>query len=71
MKMARVPTEKITTERLESWAKHLADEHATPLALVAIGHDEKSGQIVICAVEDVADADLAHLLMGAARKIHP
>jgi hypothetical protein len=50
--MSRVPVEAITNERLAKWIKHLGNEHATPLLLVGIGHDEKSGQVVICAVDE-------------------
>jgi hypothetical protein len=47
-----VQTEKITTERLDKWAKKLSEDHATPLLLVACGHDHTIGRIVICVPDE-------------------
>lgn len=68
--MARVPTEEITEERLARWKKRLSEAHATPVVLVAIGHDEHKGRPVICTTEDIKDSDLAHLLLYAAKELH-
>jgi len=58
-----VPTEEITAERLAGWSKKLSAQHATPLLLVAVGHDHVSGQVVVCIPEGI-DNDMlrAHLL---------
>ena len=48
----RVPTEEITEERLERWKRLLARDHATPMVLLAVGHDEQSGKLFVCTVED-------------------
>jgi hypothetical protein len=42
----------LTEERLRRWTARLVAEHATPMVLVAVGHDHASGKIVICALED-------------------
>ena len=47
-----VPTEKITQQRLELWKNQLKDEHATPLVLIGIKHDQNAGQMVICTVNE-------------------
>lgn len=64
-----VPTEQITEERLASWKKRLAESHATPVALIAIGHDHASGQRVLCTVEDIPFDVLRELLLGVAREL--
>jgi len=63
-----VPTEKITAERLEKWKVHFAREHATPLVLIGIGHDENSGGLVTCMVEGVPACQLAIILMQVANR---
>lgn len=47
-----VPVETITAERLARWSKRLSESHATPLLLLAVGHDHVSGQLVICTLEE-------------------
>lgn len=48
-----VLTEEITAKRLNDWSKRLAEEHATPLMLIGIGHDHTSGQIALCIPEGI------------------
>lgn len=67
--MARVPTEEITAQRFEGWAKRLSEAHATPLMVVGVRHDEHVGGRIVISVEDVPDADLALLLRWAAYTI--
>jgi hypothetical protein len=47
-----VPVEAITKERLDRWAKRMKESHATPLLLIGVGHDQVSGQIVICTLDE-------------------
>jgi len=47
-----MPVEQITAERLLRWSKRLSQAHATPILLVAVGHDEVSGQIVLCTLDE-------------------
>ena len=47
-----VHTKAITAERLTCWSKHLEQEHATPIALFAVGHDHASGQLVVCTLDE-------------------
>lgn len=62
-----VPTEAITKERLERWENRLSAAHATPILLVAIGHDHNSGQLVVCTLDEpeLDNAKLRVLLMRA------
>jgi hypothetical protein len=64
-----VPTGRITEERLNRWMDKLAAEDATPLILVAVGHNRNSGKLVVCTVEDVPDDQLALYLRGAAKEL--
>jgi hypothetical protein len=64
-----VPTEAITEERLARWKKRLAESHATPVALIGIGHDHVSRQRVLCTVEDIPLDQLRELLLGIARDL--
>ena len=56
-------TEIITKQRFDGWQKRLSEEHATPIILIGVGHEHKSGQLVICVPEGVDD----ELLVGALR----
>lgn len=60
-----VQTERITRERLDEWAQTLAEHHATPILLVAIGHDETTGQLHVCVPEDVSSATIRQLVAYA------
>ena len=54
-------TEKINAicrQRLERWGKKLVREHGTPVLLLGIGHDHKSGQLITCMTTDLTDAQL-------------
>ena len=61
-----VDTETITRERLAIWEKRLAREHATPMVLIGVGHDQRHGQPVLITTEDMPLADLHMLLAGLA-----
>lgn len=66
-----VQTEKITKERLAGWANRLKEEHSTPLLLIAIGHDEKAGQLTICVPEGVEDDLLIGSLLYVLESLKP
>ncbi len=55
----------IGVERLDRWRALLAQEWATPALLLGISHDHKSGQLVICTVEDHSNDDVRRLLRKA------
>jgi hypothetical protein len=48
----KVDTDAITAERLGRWRRLLERDHATPLVLVAIGHDHAKGAISLCVPDD-------------------
>lgn len=56
----------IITDRFARWSRKLADNHATPLIAIGVGHDHNSGQVHICTLEndemsnDVIAAFLKH-----------
>lgn len=56
---------EICRQRLAGWTKKLVAEHATPVLLLGIGHDNHSGQIVICATEDTANSQILLFLQAA------
>lgn len=64
-----VPTEQITKERLDSWRARMKESNATPVLLVGVGHDQTSGQLVICTVEDIANDYLRSLLVFALQEL--
>ena len=64
-----VPTEQITDERLDRWKKRLSESHATPIALIGIGHDHVSGQRVLCTVEHISTEELRELPFSIVRDL--
>jgi len=62
-----VPTDTITAERLALWRKRFADDDATPILLLGVGHNRNSGALVVCTLEDkdMSKADLLKFLYGA------
>lgn len=64
-------TDKITSERLNEWRDRLREEHATPLVLLGVGHEHKSGQLVLCVPEGVDDDLLIGSLLFALESIQP
>jgi len=45
------PVARITEERLKLWSRRLVEANATPLILIGFGHDQTSGQLVICTLD--------------------
>lgn len=64
-------TDSITREQLDRWAKALSAEHATPIVLVAVGHEHTAGKRIFCTVDedDVSLLALAAFLRQAADDI--
>ena len=54
----RVPTAAITRERFGEWAETLAEQDATPVLCVAVGHDGHQGAIHICVPADPPGEEL-------------
>ena len=57
--------EAICQELLGSWTKRLVGEHSTPVLLLGAGHDDKSGQLVICTTEEMSNDEIMDFLAGA------
>jgi hypothetical protein len=60
---------QINAQRLGSWAAILEREHATAFALIAIGHDRRSGQTTLCSLDDVPDEQTAALILHCASQL--
>lgn len=64
-----VNTRKITHERFGRWEKTLANQQATPALIIAIGHNEKTGQVNVVCVEELTDQQIIALLEFAIQSI--
>jgi len=60
---------KITAERLAEWANTCNQQHATPAMMLAIGHDEHSGDLHLFAPENLAKRELLALIRYAYRTV--
>jgi len=56
--------EAICAERLERWRERLVQEHATPFLLLGLGHDQKSGQVVVVTTEGMTDEQTVMFVAG-------
>jgi hypothetical protein len=56
----------ICDERLGRWKQRLIEQHSTPLVMLAVGHDQKSGQLLVLTLEEVSE----HTLVRALRFLH-
>jgi len=54
--------EKICFERFQKWGFKLLSEYSTPVILIGIGHDHKSGQITVCVPENFTDFEIIGIL---------
>lgn len=69
--MTRAELRKIASERLGEWCVECVDKHVTPIALVAIGHDHRTGEIhlfVPHAPDGSADSDLDAVTLEIVRR---
>lgn len=64
-----VPTNAITRDRLAEWAIKLNEQHATPVLLIGVGHDYASGELVMCTMEQIHDADVILMVKGALKAL--
>jgi hypothetical protein len=53
--MDREHCRKICDGRFAIWAGKFAEEHATPVLAVGVGHGPKQGQLVLETLEDLSD----------------
>lgn len=62
--MDRTRVRSIVEERLTAWGVILVENHATPLVVIGVGHDHRSGEIQLCRPEGdlMADDELILLL---------
>ena len=67
--MNQVEIEKICRGRLDRWIQNLVKEHAIPVVLVGVGHDDQSGKLVICTTEEMGKEDIALFLVGAIKEL--
>jgi hypothetical protein len=59
----------ICRERLARWTEILVKTHSTPMMLVAVGHDQGSGQISVIAVEQLTNEEIFNCLVKEAAGI--
>lgn len=65
-----VPVSAITNDRLDGWRSDCIRDHATPLMLIAVGHDHVSGDIHVYIPKDLPNEDeLPMLLVEIARRL--
>jgi hypothetical protein len=61
--------ERICRERLEAWGKRLAEAHATPVLLLGVGHDHRSGEAVLVTTEDMPEEHLREIVSFLFRQV--
>ncbi len=62
--------DEITLQRLTGWRVKLAQENATPLALVGISQGANSGALVVCVPENgPPDRQIATILRAVADRL--
>jgi hypothetical protein len=62
----RVDVSQISQQRLLDWLRDCERDHATPIALVAVGHDEHAGELHVYRTEDgPRDYDVGRLVSAA------
>ena len=62
-------TEKVTERRLQDWRGPLRKGNATPIVLLGIGREHKSGQLVVCVADDVDNDLVVDSLLSALRTV--
>jgi hypothetical protein len=61
--------DEICCVRLGEWQLRLREENATPALCVGIGRGDKSGNLVVCSVADLTNAQIKALLMYALKHL--
>ena len=67
--MDRKEIEAICSSRLDKWKAQLVDYHCTPLLLVGMGHDDRSGEMRVITLEEVSDEIIRYTLEAALRML--
>jgi len=67
--MQRSQINKINVDRLTSWKNRLNEQHSTPMMLVGVGHDHKSGELMILVTEERTDYEILLLMREALRML--
>lgn len=65
-----VNVKHICDERLARWKTQLIRRHSTPLILIGIGHDHKSGEIALLCTEDRTDEELLLFMENVVKQLH-
>lgn len=60
---------RICSDRLDSWSQLLVKDHATPVLLLGIGHDHRSGTVSLCTLEGIPNQDIEKFLLLALEKL--
>lgn len=61
--------EEICGERLETWKQRLVKENATPVVLLAVGHGDLGGTLVVCTLDDFTNEAVRDFLRGALNQV--
>lgn len=64
-KVGQLEIGRIVGERLESWGQRLTEAHSTPVLMLAIGHDHRSGHLTLLVPEGVSKEQLRAFLSFA------
>lgn len=56
---------EICYDRVARWIERLIKEHSTPIVLVGVGHDHKSGHLVLLTVEELTNDQIVLFLEAA------
>lgn len=61
--------DRIIDERLGTYRRRLRETNSTPICCLGVGHGAQSGQLVVCALEDIDDSFLQKCLLFAASEM--
>lgn len=67
--MTRDRLHTIVEARLAEWNRDLVADHSTPLLLLGVGHDHKSGSLSLCHVKDMDRGQVVAFLLAAAEML--
>ena len=62
---------KIIKIRLGKWGIVLAENQSTPLVLIGVGHNSKSGKLHVCVCKEMSKSTVVEFLRGAADELDP
>lgn len=61
--------EEICRDRVDRWIKRMVQDHATPIVLVAVGHDHHKGEMHVMTTEELDDETVAMFMEVATLRI--